>query len=173
MAWVAFDRAATDKQYSANPATRQKYRRIADEIHRNVCENAVDQERGCFVQAYGSTHLDASLLLIPVVGFLPAEDERVRNTVSGIEQRLMADGLVLRYETCTNVDGLSGDEGAFLACSFWLVDNYILQGNLKKQNPCLNVLFLSATMWVCWQRNMIPQQNASLATSHKHLVTWL
>ena len=132
MTWVAFDRAATDEQYSADPVTRQKYRRIADEIHRNVCENAVDQERGCFVQAYGSEHLDASLLLIPVVGFLPADDERVRNTVSEIERRLMKDGLVLRYETGTNVDGLPGHEGVFLACSFWLVDNYILQGNLKK-----------------------------------------
>ncbi|MDR8378292.1 glycoside hydrolase family 15 protein, partial [Acinetobacter baumannii] len=67
-----------------------------------------------------------------VVGFLPADDERVRNTVSEIERRLMKDGLVLRYETGTNVDGLPGHEGVFLACSFWLVDNYILQGNLKK-----------------------------------------
>jgi GH15 family glucan-1,4-alpha-glucosidase len=132
MAWVAFDRAASNESYQIDQAERRKYRHIADEIHRSVCENAIDHDRGCFVQAYGKNHLDASLLLIPIVGFLPADDECVRNTVSEIEQHLMVDGFVLRYETSTGVDGLSAGEGAFLACSFWLVDNYILQGRLDE-----------------------------------------
>lgn len=130
MAWVAFDRAATNEQYHVERSARRKYRRIADEIHRSVCENGVDPQRNCFVQSYGSTHLDASLLLLPIVGFLPPEDERVRNTVAQIERHLTVDGLVLRYQTNTGVDGLPTGEAAFLACSFWLVDNYILQGRL-------------------------------------------
>lgn len=132
MAWVAFDRAASNESYQIDQAERRKYRRIAEEIHRSICENAIDHDRGCFVQAYGKNHLDASLLLIPIVGFLSADDERVRNTVSEIERHLMVDGFVLRYETGTGVDGLSAGEGAFLACSFWLVDNYVLQGRLDE-----------------------------------------
>jgi GH15 family glucan-1,4-alpha-glucosidase len=128
MAWVAFDRAANNPNYPVDRATRRKFRRIADAIHRSVSENAVDPERNCFTQAYGNRHLDAGLLLMPLVGFLPPDDPRMLNTVAEIERRLMTDGLVLRYETGTGVDGLSDGEGAFLACSFWLVDNYVLQG---------------------------------------------
>jgi len=80
-----------------------------------------------FVQYYGSKELDASLLLLPLVGFLPPEDPRVQGTVAAIEKNLMRDGLVLRYDTRSSVDGLMGNEGAFLACSFWMVDNYVLQ----------------------------------------------
>jgi GH15 family glucan-1,4-alpha-glucosidase len=132
MVWVAFDRAAAYELRHGNTEKHAHLRSIADQIHASVCDNAVDKERGCFVQAYGSRHLDASLLLLPMVGFLPASDERVRNTVAEIERRLMVEGLVIRYETATGVDGLPSGEGAFLACSFWLVENHVMQGHLDK-----------------------------------------
>jgi GH15 family glucan-1,4-alpha-glucosidase len=126
MAWVAFDRASTDGQSPADSA--QHWRSIADEIHAEVCARGFDQELGSFVQAYGARQLDASLLLIPIVGFLPADDPRVRGTLRAIEQRLVVDGeFVLRYESEQTRDGLPPGEGAFLACSFWLIDNYLLQ----------------------------------------------
>jgi GH15 family glucan-1,4-alpha-glucosidase len=127
MAWVAFDRAVSDGQ--SPEAVSRRWRAIADEIHAEVCARGFDRELDSFVQAYGSSQLDASLLLIPIVGFLPADDPRVRGTVRAIEQRLLIDGeFVLRYESEHTIDGLPAGEGAFLACSFWLVDNYILQG---------------------------------------------
>jgi GH15 family glucan-1,4-alpha-glucosidase len=127
MAWVAFDRAANGGDGSAEETRR--WRNVADEIHAEVCERGFDQERGSFVQAYGSKQLDASLLLIPIVGFLPADDPRVRGTLRAIEDRLLIGGeFVMRYESEHARDGLPPGEGAFLACSFWLLDNYILQG---------------------------------------------
>ncbi len=129
MTWVAFDRAARshpeEKRYSAH------LRKVADTIHREICDKGVDHERGCFVQAYGSPRLDASLLLLPLVGFLPPTDPRIRRTVQEIEKRLIYKGLVMRYETESGVDGLPPGEGAFLACSFWLADNYIMMGRKK------------------------------------------
>ena len=126
MTWVAFDRAASarpeDKRGSAY------LRKIADTIHKEICAKGVDPKRGCFVQAYGSSRMDASLLLLPLVGFLPPTDKRIRRTVEEIEKRLLYKGLVLRYETETGVDGLPPGEGAFLACSFWLADNYLMLG---------------------------------------------
>ncbi len=124
MCWIAFDRAARvgEKEECA------RWRRIADEIRADVLANGVDHDRGCFVQAYGEKHLDASLLMVAIFGFLPPEDPRVRRTVEEIEKELLYDGLVMRYKTETGVDGLPSGEGAFLACSFWLVDNYILLG---------------------------------------------
>ena len=98
------------------------------EIHGEVCRSGFDPELGSFVQFYGSRRLDASLLQIPLFRFLPASDRRVRGTLAAIEQRLVRDGgLVMRYDTADGVDGLPPGEGAFLACSFWLADNYILQ----------------------------------------------
>jgi GH15 family glucan-1,4-alpha-glucosidase len=129
MAWVAFDRAASELEAQAFHESSQRWRAIADEIYAEVCERGFDRELNSFVQAYGSKRLDASLLLIPLVGFLPATDLRVRGTLRAIEDKLLIDGeFVLRYETDNNADGLPSGEGAFLACSFWLVDNYILQG---------------------------------------------
>jgi GH15 family glucan-1,4-alpha-glucosidase len=127
MAWVAFDRAAAGAQFFDEAPER--WRAIADEIHAEVCERGFDRDLNSFVQAYGSKQLDASLLLIPLVGFLPAEDPRVRGTLRAIEERLLIqDEFVLRYDTEDGIDGLPAGEGAFLACSFWLVDNYVLQG---------------------------------------------
>jgi GH15 family glucan-1,4-alpha-glucosidase len=101
------------------------------EIHADICCNAFDAELGSFVQTYGSNDLDASLLQIPIVGFLPPDDPRVIGTVAAIERRLMVDGFVLRYDSGAGTDGLPPGEGAFLACSFWLVDAYVLQNRLQ------------------------------------------
>ena len=128
MAWVAFDRAAIMANTAGDTSMSTRWRRIADEIHGEVCRSGFDPELGSFVQFYGSRRLDASLLQIPLVRFLPASDPRVRGTLAAIEQRLVRDGgLVMRYDTADDVDGLPPGEGAFLACSFWLADNYILQ----------------------------------------------
>jgi GH15 family glucan-1,4-alpha-glucosidase len=127
MAWVAFDRAAMEASVFGESGPR--WRQIADEIHAQICERGFDRELNSFVQVYGSKRLDASLLLIPLVGFLPAGDPRVRGTLKAIEDNLVIDGeFVLRYAREDASDGLPTGEGAFLACSFWLVDNYILQG---------------------------------------------
>jgi GH15 family glucan-1,4-alpha-glucosidase len=101
---------------------------VRDAIHAEVCARGFDAKRNSFVQSYDSAHLDASLLLIPQVGFLPPEDSRVVGTVAAIERDLVVDGLVLRYSTDTGVDALPAGEGAFLPCSFWLADAYVLGG---------------------------------------------
>jgi GH15 family glucan-1,4-alpha-glucosidase len=101
---------------------------VRDEIHAQVCAEGYDPELGSFVQAYGSKQLDAALLQIPGTGFLPATDERMVGTVAAIERELVADGFVLRYRSGASDDGLPPGEGAFLPCSFWLVDNYVMQG---------------------------------------------
>jgi GH15 family glucan-1,4-alpha-glucosidase len=131
MAWVAFDRAAALEGLTPDERDRAHYRSIADEIHADICEQGVDPARGCFTQAYGSPHMDAGLLLLAPVGFLPASDERIIRTIEEVERRLLRDGLVIRYETETNIDGLPPGEGAFLACSFWLVESYVLQNRLR------------------------------------------
>lgn len=130
MTWVAFDRAA--RSPDATGRQRAHWKRIAQKIHKDVCRHGVDRKRRCFVQAYGSTNMDASLLLLPLVGFLPASDPRIKATVREIEKRLTFKGLVARYNTSSGVDGLPPGEGAFLACSFWLADNYILMGQRTK-----------------------------------------
>jgi GH15 family glucan-1,4-alpha-glucosidase len=126
MTWVAFDRAS--KAADSTAAQRAHWKRMARKIHKDICAQGVDKKRGCFVQSYGATSLDASLLLLPLVGFLPASDRRIKATVREIEKRLIHKGLVQRYETESAVDGLPPGEGAFLACSFWLADNYVLMG---------------------------------------------
>ena len=129
MAWVSFDRAANEVGVNAFDEPGDRWRAIAEEIHAEVCERGFDRELNSFVQSYGSKQLDASLLLLPLVGFLPADDPRILGTLSAIEQKLLVGNeFVLRYETETSGDGLPPGEGAFLACSFWLVDNYVLQG---------------------------------------------
>ena len=128
MAWVSFDRAASEVAAEGLNEEARRWREIADQIHAEVCERGFDRELNTFVQAYGSKRLDASLLLIPLVGFLPASDPRVQGTLQAIEEKLLINReFVLRYETENVADGLPAGEGAFLACSFWLVDNYILQ----------------------------------------------
>jgi len=128
MAWVAFDRAINTVEHFGLDGPADRWRAIRNEIHDEVCAKAFDSDRGAFVQSYGSTALDASVLLIPLVGFLPPGDPRVRGTIAAIERRLMVDGFVLRYDTGSGHDGLPDGEGAFLACSFWLADNLALVG---------------------------------------------
>jgi GH15 family glucan-1,4-alpha-glucosidase len=105
-----------------------RWRRIRDDIHNEVCERAWDPERRTFTQYYGSRELDAATLLIPVVGFLPADDEKVLGTIAAVQRELMVDGLVMRYRSEDTLDGLPPGEGAFLPCSFWLVDALALTG---------------------------------------------
>ena len=129
MAWVAFDRAVRSVETQNVEGPVDRWRAARDEIHTEVCARGFDRELGSFVQSYGSKELDASLLLIPLVGFLPASDHRVRVTVEAIERDLLVDGLVLRYRTQeSGVDGLPPGEGVFLPCSFWLVDCLELLG---------------------------------------------
>jgi GH15 family glucan-1,4-alpha-glucosidase len=128
MAWVAFDRALRSAEEFGLQAPIERWRKICHTIHAQICEQGFDPKQNAFVQSYGVTALDASLLMIPLVGFLPASDPRVVGTVAAIERRLVRDGLVQRYDTGTGTDGLPAGEGSFLACSFWLADNYVLQG---------------------------------------------
>jgi GH15 family glucan-1,4-alpha-glucosidase len=128
MAWVAFDRAVKDAQADGIEAPIERWQQVRDAIHAQVCEKGFDMRSNTFVQAYDSLQLDASLLLIPQVGFLPPDDARVRGTIEAIERHLVVDGLVLRYSTDTDVDALPAGEGAFLPCSFWLADSYVLTG---------------------------------------------
>ena len=127
MAWVAFDRAIKSAEEFDLDGPIDRWREIAATIHADVCRRGYDPELGSFVRSYGSKQLDASLLLIPHVGFLPPDDARVRGTLAAIEKRLLVDGFVMRYDTAAADDGLPPGEGAFLACSFWLVDAYVLQ----------------------------------------------
>ena len=128
MAWVAFDRAVKDAEREGLEGPVETWRRLRDVIHAQVCEMGFDAGNNTFVQSYETKFLDASLLLIPQVGFLPADDPRVLGTIAAIERHLMVDGLVLRYSTATNVDALPVGEGTFLPCSFWLADSYLLTG---------------------------------------------
>jgi GH15 family glucan-1,4-alpha-glucosidase len=128
MAWVAFDRAVKAVESFGLQGPIDRWRELRARIHAEICENAVDPKRGCFMQAYGSSNLDASLLLIPQLGFLPATDPRFKATVAAIEEHLVRNGFVLRYDTGASDDGLPPGEGAFLACSFWLADAYVLLG---------------------------------------------
>lgn len=130
MAWVAFDRAVKSIEEFGFVGPLDHWRHLRQRIYDDVCTNGFDPERGVFTQSYGSKELDASLLMLALVGFLPPSDRRVRDTVEAIERHLMVDGLVCRYNTQTGEDGLPAGEGAFLACSFWLVDNLVLLGRL-------------------------------------------
>jgi GH15 family glucan-1,4-alpha-glucosidase len=132
MAWVAFDRAIKDAEQDGLEGPIERWRDVRDAIHAQVCEKGFDPRRNSFVQSYESAFLDASLLLIPQVGFLPADDPRVLGTIAAIERDLVAGGLVLRYSTATHVDGLPAGEGAFLPCSFWLADCYLLTGRREE-----------------------------------------
>jgi GH15 family glucan-1,4-alpha-glucosidase len=130
MAWVAFDRAIKSAEAFGLSGPVDTWRGLRAQIHEEVCRIGYDPEIGSFVQSYGSKEVDASLLLLPVVGFLPPIDRRIHGTVAAIERGLMVDGFVRRYDTSRIDDGLPPGEGAFLACSFWLVDAYALIGRL-------------------------------------------
>jgi GH15 family glucan-1,4-alpha-glucosidase len=128
MAWVAVDRAIRAVEQYGLPAPVQRWRALRARIHAQVCRKGYDAARNSFVQYYGSREVDASLLLLPVVGFLPVDDPRVRGTLAAIRRDLVVDGLVARYRNLPEVDALPPGEGLFLPCSFWLADHLSLAG---------------------------------------------
>jgi GH15 family glucan-1,4-alpha-glucosidase len=132
MAWVAFDRGIKSAEAFGFKAPLEKWRKLRDLIHRDVCEKGFDRELNCFVESYGSKFLDASVLLLPSVGFLPASDPRVRGTIEAIEERLMRDGFVLRHDPREIPSENQPLEGAFLACTLWLADACVLAGEIEK-----------------------------------------
>jgi GH15 family glucan-1,4-alpha-glucosidase len=132
MAWVAIDRAIRSAERFGFDGPLEMWRALRARMHADICARGFDRGRNSFVQHYGSRALDASLLLIPLVGFLPPDDPRVRGTLAAIERELLLDGFVLRYDTGDSKDGLPPGEGAFLACSFWLADNYVMQGRREE-----------------------------------------
>jgi len=135
MAWVAFDRGVQAVERYGRSGPVERWREVRAQIHREVCERGFEVELNSFTQSYGSKRLDASLLMIPLIGFLPADDPRMVGTVAAIERELTRDGLVYRYagdDEGRDVDGLPPGEGAFLPCTFWLVDNFALQGRLDE-----------------------------------------
>jgi len=132
MAWVAFDRAIKDAEQDGLEGPIARWRQLRDAIHTQVCDKGFDPRSNSFVQSYGSSYFDASLLLIPQVGFLPADDPRVLGTIAAVERYLVVDGLVMRYATATHIDALPAGEGAFLPCSFWLADSYLLTGRRQQ-----------------------------------------
>jgi glucoamylase len=132
MAWVAFDRAIRGAESFGLDGPLDRWRALRTEMHATICRDGFNAGRDSFVQVFGGKALDASLLLIPSVGFLPADDPRVRGTVAAIERELLSGGFVQRYDTSDSKDGLPPGEGAFLACSFWLADNYALQGRMDE-----------------------------------------
>lgn len=132
MTWVAFDRAVKSAEKFKLDGPVAHWRELRDTIHADVCRHGFNPERNAFTQVYGGDDLDASLLLVPLVGFLPPDDPRVASTVAAIERTLLRDGLVVRYHTSEVDDGLPPGEGTFLACSFWFVDNLMLQGRVDE-----------------------------------------
>jgi GH15 family glucan-1,4-alpha-glucosidase len=128
MAWVAADRMVKAVERFRLEGPVERWRKLRAAIHDEVCRNGFDRDQNCFVQCYGGKELDASLLMLPLVGFLPVSDSRVRGTVHAIESNLMADEFIVRYTTKADVDGLPPGEGVFLACTFWLADNLALMG---------------------------------------------
>ena len=132
MAWVAFDRAIRAVERYGPRGPIERWRAARDAVHAEVCAKAWDDKRKAFTQYYGSEGLDASVLMIPLVGFLPADDPRVVSTVEAIQRELMVDGFVLRYRNSSGVDGLPGTEGAFLPCTFWLADCLAQMGRVDE-----------------------------------------
>jgi GH15 family glucan-1,4-alpha-glucosidase len=128
MAWVAFDRGIRLCEEFDREGPVERWRAIRREIHAQVCHEAWSDQLGSFTQSYGSSRLDASLLLLQQVGFLPPDDPRIRSTLEAVQRGLCFDGFMLRYRTEESIDGLPGAEGTFLPCSFWLVDALALDG---------------------------------------------
>ena len=130
MIWVAFDRAVRAMEDYDLAGPLEEWRALRDQVRDEVLEHGYDAERGTFVQHYGTTEVDASLLILPLVGFVDGDDPRMLGTIAAVEEDLLRDGLVLRYRTQTGVDGLAGDEHPFVACSFWLVSAYAAAGRV-------------------------------------------
>lgn len=144
MAWMAFDRAVKSVEHFGLEGPVDEWRALRAQIHADICTNGFDASRNTFVQSYGDTALDASLLLLPAVGFLPVTDSRILGTIAAIERELIRDRLVLRYHTAKTDDGLPAGEGAFLACSFWLADAYAMCGRVAEAQQLFDYLLTLA-----------------------------
>ena len=175
MAWVALDRGIRAIDINKLDGPIERWRDVRERIHAEVCARGFDKERGTFVQSYGSKNLDASLLLIPTTGFLPVTDPRVRGTIDAVEHGLFVDGFVRRYDSHATDDGLPAGEGAFLACSFWLVDALLLGGRAEDARHLFerllalrNDLGLLAEQYDCGAKRLIG--NFPQAFSHIALV---
>jgi GH15 family glucan-1,4-alpha-glucosidase len=140
MVWAAFDRAVRGVEEWGLDGPVERWRELRDAVRDEVLSKGFDTGRNTFTQHYDTTEVDASLLLIPLVGFLPPDDPRVLGTIAAVEQDLMRDGFLLRYRTQSGVDGLSGDEHPFLACSWWLVSAYAMCGQVDKATELMDRL---------------------------------
>jgi GH15 family glucan-1,4-alpha-glucosidase len=172
MAWVAVDRAVKAVERFGLDGPVDRWRHLRDTIHDDVCRNGYDPELGAFVQYYGAKFLDASLLMIPLVGFLPATDPRMLGTVQAIQQHLVSDGLVARYQTVPDVDGLPPGEGAFLPCTFWLADNLPCRVATPRLGGSSNTSLPSATTWDFSRRSTSPSRGGCWGTSPRRSPTW-
>jgi len=176
MAWVAFDRTIRQAERFRIKAPLKQWRAVRERIHEQVCRFGFNRDLGSFVQHYGTKEVDASLLLLPLVGFLPPCDPRIVGTVRAIEQQLMRDGFVLRYRTRTKGTLMKLGEGAFLPCTFWLADYYKLAGRhqdaenvLKRLLAIRNDLGLLAEEYDVRSRQMIGNSPGALARrARKH-----
>jgi GH15 family glucan-1,4-alpha-glucosidase len=140
MVWVALDRAVTAVERHGLEGPLEEWRALRDQVRWEVLDRGFNAERNSFTQHYDTTEVDASLLVLPAVGFLPADDPRFLGTIAAVEQDLLVEGLALRYRTATGVDGLAGDEHPFLACSFWLVTAYAMAGRLADADALMDRL---------------------------------
>jgi GH15 family glucan-1,4-alpha-glucosidase len=140
MAWVAVDRGIKAVEHWGKEGPVARWREVRDLVRSEVLERGYNSERGTFVRAYGSSQLDAALLMLPLVGFLPAADDRMRRTIDAIAEELVSDGLVLRYHSSEASDGLPAGEGTFLMCTFWLADCFMLLGRLDEARAMLERL---------------------------------
>ena len=145
MVWAAFDRAVAAVERHGLDGPVERWRALREEVRQEVLTRGYDSDRGTFVQHYGTKEVDASLLLIPKVGFLPPDDPRVLGTIRAVEEDLMHEGLLLRYRTGSGVDGLTGDEHPFLACSFWLVSAYAGAGRDEEAHTLMKRLVSLST----------------------------
>jgi GH15 family glucan-1,4-alpha-glucosidase len=155
MCWVAADRGARLARLREDDRAAERWQAAAEEIHADICANALDG-RGVFTQHYDTEALDASLLLMPLVRFLPEHDQRVRNTVLAIADELTEDGLVLRYRTEETDDGLSGEEGTFAICSFWLVSALCEIGDIDSARRLLEKLLSYASPLLLYAEEIDP-----------------
>jgi GH15 family glucan-1,4-alpha-glucosidase len=171
MAWVAFDRAIKLCEQFGRRGPVARWRGIRDTIHAEVCREAWNNELGSFTQSYGSTRLDASLLLLPAIGFLPPEDDRIRRTVDAARTQLLWNGFVLRYRSDERIDGLPRGEGAFLPASFWLVDALVLQGRDDEATEVFERALRARTTSGSLPRNTTPWTNIFSATFRRPFPT--
>jgi len=176
MAWVVFDRAVRLAERFGLDAPLDRWRATRDEIHREVCSQGYDRGRNTFTAYYGSEELDASVLNIPLVGFLPGDDDRVTGTIDAVRRELGRDGFVSRYSTAATDDGLRGDEGQFLACSFWLVGALALNGRVGEARELFERLAgLANDLGLLAEEYDVPRRrqvgNFPQAFSHLALIT--